>query len=101
MGYPRLATFLSSDTGFMQYRGFHSLRSRMLLAQQYDLEVLERELDSIDRWENEQGSPQKLMCKERDDLQARVEDMPVDFPFSRTRPEIYAEVKKQLTEYGR
>lgn len=68
MGYLRLATFLSSDSSFMQNRGFGSLHSGMLLAQRYDIEVLERELDTIDKWDENEGDHGTLGCKERDDL---------------------------------
>jgi hypothetical protein len=100
MGYSRLATFLSSDRSFMQYRGFGPLRSRVLLAQQYDVEALEKELDTIDDWDSKHGSPKKLRCKARDDLYSRKGDMPANFPHPRTRPEILTELKQQLGIYG-
>jgi hypothetical protein len=84
----------------MQYRSFSSLHSRVLLAQQYDIEVLERELDAIDLWDEEEGVGKKLKSKQCDDRQRSKEDMSEDFPFRRTRPEILAELKKQLMDYG-
>lgn len=100
MGYSRLATFLSSDRSFMQYRGFGSLRSRMLLAQQYDIEVLEKELDTIDHWDASEGMASKLRCKDRDDRDCCKSDMPATFPHPRTRPEILTDLKQQLMCYG-
>lgn len=100
MGYSRLATFLSSDRSFMQYRGFGSLRSRMLLAQQYDIELLEKELDTIDHWDASEGMASKLRCKDRDDRDCCKSDMPATFPHPRTRPEILADLKQQLMCYG-
>lgn len=102
-GYPSLATFLSSDRSFMQYRGFSSLHARMLLAQQYDIEKLESELDKIDRWDERReraGGAAKLGCKRRDDLGCQVKDMPADYPSGRTRPELLVELKQQLMCYG-
>lgn len=84
----------------MQYRGFGSLHSRMLLAQQYDIEVLERELDTIDKWDENEGDRGKLGCKERDDLYNRKEKILTDFPHARTRPELLAELKQQVMDYG-
>lgn len=84
----------------MQYRGFNCLRSRVLLAQQCDIEALEAELDVIDLWDQEKGVAKKLKSKRRDDQQCKKEEMADDFPFHRTRPEILADLKKQLTEYG-
>lgn len=101
MGYSRLATFLSSDRSFMQYRGFGSLRSRMLLAQQYDIEILEKELDTIDLWDASEGTASKLRCKDRDDRYSCKSDMPANFPHPRTRPEILIDLKEQLMCYGK
>lgn len=84
----------------MQYRGFGCLHSRVLLAQQCDIEALERELDEIDLWDQEEGAANKLKNKQRDDRQCSKDDMADGFPFSRTRPEILQELRKQLIEYG-
>lgn len=84
----------------MQYRGFGCLHSRVLLAQQCDIEALERELDEIDLWDQEEGAANKLKNKQRDDRQCSKDDMADDFPFPRTRPEILQELRKQLIEYG-
>lgn len=101
MGYPRLAALLASDRSFMQYRGFGALHSRILLAQQYDIEALEKELDKVDRWEKE-GDEKKLWSKRCDDRQSCREDMPATFPrnIKLTRPEILTALKHKLMEYG-
>lgn len=105
LGYPRLATFLSSDRSFMQYRGFGSLHSRVLLGQQYDIEKLEQELDKLDQWDQDRSEPgsdqaSELRCKALDDQASRKDKMPQDFPYRRTRPEVLGELKHQLMEYG-
>jgi hypothetical protein len=86
----------------MQYRGFGALHSRLLLAQQCDIEVLEQELNTLDVWDaNTQGLEIKLQSKARDDQECTMEDMVADdFPFDRTRPEVLAELRQQLMEYG-
>lgn len=84
----------------MQYRGFGALRSRVLLAQQHDIESLERELDRIDLWDQEEGSARKLKSKACDDRESCKADMGEEFDFNRTRPEILEELKRQLFDYG-
>ena len=74
----------------MQYRGFASLHSRVLLAQQCDIERLERE----------EITAVRLMCKARDDLWTSDPGSDAQAPFSRTRKEILGDLKQQLTEYG-
>jgi len=101
LGYPRLAAFLSSDRSFMQYRGFGSLHARILLAQQYDIEQLEDELDGIDRWDERESGVMKLGSKRRDDLKCQVNEMPASYPTDRTRPEVLAELKQQLMCYDK
>ena len=47
-GYPRLAAFMSSDEGFLQFRRFSTLRTRILLMLQNDLSNLEAELYDLE-----------------------------------------------------
>jgi len=103
MGYPRLAAFLASDRSFMQYRGFGALHSRILLAQQYDIEELEKDLDKVDRWEEKEGDVRKLWSKRRDDRESCRGSMPATFPqkLKFTRPEILTALKHKLMEYGK
>lgn len=100
-GYPSLAAFLSSDRSFMQYRGFGSLHARLLLAQQYDVERLEDELDRIDRWYEREGYFSELQSKRRDDMKSPMKDMPPNYPSERTRSEVLVELKEQLMCYGK
>jgi hypothetical protein len=76
---PRLAAFMSWMT-FMQYHGFGLSHARVLLAQQYDIERLEDELNEIDRWDACKDSFLKLSSQRRDDYRSRIEDMPADYP---------------------
>lgn len=101
-GYPRLAEFLSSDRSFMQYRGFGALHSRLLLAQQCDIETLERELNLLDDWDSKtEGMGIKLKFKACDDRARTKESLGSDFPYRRSRPEVIAELKQSLMDYGR
>ncbi|KAM0708667.1 hypothetical protein Q7P35_005319 [Cladosporium inversicolor] len=99
-GYPRLAEFLSSDRSFMQYRGFGALHSRLLLAQQCDIETLERELNLLDDWDSKtEGMGIKLKFKACDDRARTKESLGADFPYRRSRPEVIAELKQCLMDY--
>jgi hypothetical protein len=100
-GYPRVAEFLASDRSFMQYRGFASLHSRVLLAQQCDIETLERELDRIDKRDTETPeTARKLQSKARDDKSCSERRSQAQRSAVRTRKEILADLKEQLFEYG-
>jgi hypothetical protein len=48
-GYPRLAAFNASEQNFMLYRGFSCVHARLLLNMQAGIQMLEAELDSLDR----------------------------------------------------
>lgn len=82
----------------MLYRGFGYLHARVLLALQCDIEVLERKLDKLDEWEHFSGDKDKLSCKQRDDSQSTPNDVSVEF--NKTRPQVIAELKLKLMEYG-
>lgn len=99
-GYPRLAYLMSSDSAFMQFREFGSLHVRILLAQQQDIESLEEELHQIDYWDKVNGDERNLSSIERDNRQRCIGDMPAEFPFRRSRPEVLMEMKQRLLEYG-
>jgi len=47
-GYPQLAAFLDSDEGFMIYRRFGWLQTRLLLDKQEELRLLEEKLQKLD-----------------------------------------------------
>lgn len=86
----------------MQYRGFGALHSRLLLAQQCDIEKLERELNLLDDWDSKtEGMGIKLKFKACDDRACTRESLGPDFPYRRSRPEVIAELKQCLMDYGR
>jgi hypothetical protein len=79
-----------------------------LLDIQYDIELLENELDELDQWDKKFGSTKRqkcLKCKARD-RNTDFDNMPADwkeypeFNFTRTRPVVLAELRKKLMEYG-
>jgi hypothetical protein len=86
----------------MQYRGFGALHSRLLLAQQCDIERLERELNLLDDWDSKtEGMGIKLKFKAADDRARTKESLGADFPYRRSRPEVIVELKQCLKDYGR
>ena len=87
----------------MQYRSFGYLHARLLLALQYDVERLEKQLDALDKYDKESGEREKLSCKQRDDRQNAPDKVPGDFQylFEMTRPQVLQELKVKLMEYGK
>ena len=92
IGYPRLAAFLSSEHSFSIYRGFEYLHSRVLLGLQDQIVGLERELDTKDKLDQENGVTRRLVSRSRDERESRGEDRP--------REQILAEIRGKLVEYG-
>ncbi|QDS67474.1 hypothetical protein FKW77_000952 [Venturia effusa] len=93
-GYPRLSTFLSSEPNFSLYRGFHTLHSRVLLELQDDIAALERELDEVDKADDETAvGKRRLVNRQFDIKRSRGEDG------FRPRREILAELRTKLLEY--
>jgi len=94
-GYPRLASFLSSEANFSLYRGFGYLHSRVLLELQAEITALEQELDTLDDIDNdpEVGQPKRLKSRRFDLYRPRPNN---DY---RSRQEIFAELRKKLVEY--
>ncbi|KAK6430721.1 hypothetical protein LTR95_013118 [Oleoguttula sp. CCFEE 5521] len=86
----------------MQYRGFSYLHARLLLRLQYNLVELERELDTFDDFDDTavDGSKRKLYCVSGDDME-QCSDSIANFPFLRTRPQLFEALKIQLMEYDR
>ncbi|KAL1586800.1 hypothetical protein WHR41_04596 [Cladosporium halotolerans] len=84
----------------MQYRGFGYLHARVILALQYDLEVLERELETLDKWDLEDGNGERLKSKALDDSEIRNEELPADCDGQRNRLQVLADLKRKLLEYG-
>lgn len=54
-GYPRFAALIGSHPDFSLYRRFTALRARMLLLQQYQICVLEKDLEAMDRLDSDKG----------------------------------------------
>lgn len=65
MGYPRLATFMTSDNDLLLYRRFAYLQTRLLLHKQDELRELEETLDDLDKVPGTQNR-NALMSRERD-----------------------------------
>ncbi|KAF2162261.1 hypothetical protein M409DRAFT_27264 [Zasmidium cellare ATCC 36951] len=100
-GYPQVTTLMSSDHNFLQFRSFSYLHTRLILALQQDVEMLERQLDGLDEFDaSEDGNKRKLLDKERDDKQATVEQIAnPKFHFKKTRPQVICELREKLMEY--
>ena len=97
-----VANFTSSDPVFLQFRCFLELHSRVLLDMQYDIELLENELDELDQWDMRSESTKRqkcLKCNARD-RNTDFDEMPADwkdypeFDFTRTRPVVLEELRK-------
>lgn len=76
---------------------------------QYDIQLLEKELDELDRWDFDHGDSKRrkcLTCIERDrttdanDMAEKWSEHP-DFDLTRTRPVVLAELRTTLVAYGR
>lgn len=65
-GYGRLSAFEICDPSFLICRKFAWLRGRLLLHLQDELQQLERELESQDKWEYKSGDPIKLRSRRED-----------------------------------
>lgn len=103
-GYSQVATFQCSDPNFLQYRGFKYLHSRVLSCLQYEIKQLEDELDRLDKWDDDQEDKERrLICLENDMLYQGCDQFPEEFQleFERTRPEVLAELRRKLLEYGK
>jgi hypothetical protein len=99
-GYPRLAAFQSSESNFALYRGFSYLHSRVLLDLQDELTGLERELDEIDIYEEDES---RLTCRENDVREGarELQDGSLAASGMRSRRQVMTEIKQKLFEYGR
>lgn len=97
LGYPKLGAFLSSESSFSLYRGFHYLHSRILLDLQAQIVCLERELDEADILDSQNGHDIRLRSRRIDEKQkgdiAKTESR-------RPRSTIVSEMRIKLLEYG-
>ena len=79
-----------------------------MLDVQYEIEVLEKELDELDNWDARHGDDDRQTCliSNKNDRVNGVDDMPEEwqeypeFDFTRTRPIVLAELRRKLVEYG-
>ena len=103
-----VANFTSSDRNFLQYRCFLELHSRVVLDLQYDIQLLEKELDELDRWDSRSADKKRRKCLtcNQHDRNSNLDKMPEEwkeypyFKFTRTRPDVLAELRRKLLEYG-
>lgn len=93
-GYPRLAAFLSSEDSFSIYRGFAYLHSRVLLGLQDHIVSLERELDTKDSFDEENGLTRRLQSRVRDERESHQDGE------ERSRKRILEDIRRTLVEYG-
>lgn len=54
----------SSERNFLHYRGFSGLHSQLLADPQFDIEVLEKELDELDHWDDRSPHPKESNTRE-------------------------------------
>lgn len=94
-GYPSLAAWQSSDPTLMQYRRFLYLHCRILSEAQYDLGLLERELDELDDHHNTDTESIRLHSF-ADDRSSPPDSTGVHRP----RAQILADMREKLVDYG-
>lgn len=96
-GYPRLAAFNASEQNFMLYRGFSCIHARLLLNLQTDIQLLESELDSLDRFHSTIESEKvRLQCWDSDTAACKEEKEDGD----RTRADILEDLRTKVCQYG-
>ena len=93
-GYPKLAAFLSSEHNFSLYRGFSYLHSRVLLDLQDEISTLEKELDTADTFDSENGHENRLSSRRRDQVYAQ------NIAADRSRRHILSDIRAKLVDYG-
>jgi len=92
-GYPRLASFLSSECNFSLYRGFGYLHSRVLLGLQDDIVILERELEELDNEDALSADDRRRLENREFDVNRERNDI------LRSRQDILAEIQSKLIAY--
>jgi hypothetical protein len=94
-GFPQLAAFLDSDDGFMIYRRFGFLHTRILLWKQDELREIEQSLEQMDR-EDARGDEDARRC-----LKSREDDIcRTDRQGRSKRHELLQNGEKIIKEYG-
>ena len=99
-GHPKLATFLSSDRNFMQYRAFNYLHARLLLSVQHGIEALERELDELDQADATGDNEDRSVSETCGDIEVRTCEGAND-RIERPRSVVMADLEKRLMAYGK
>jgi hypothetical protein len=95
-GYPRLAAFNASEQNFMLYRGFSCIHARLLLNLQTGIQMLERELDEIDRFHDTIANEKtRLRSWDLDRAVCKREQRDGD----RTRADILEDLRVKVTQY--
>ena len=89
VGYPLLARFLDSTDGYMIYRRFGHIQSRLLLDAQDDLLKLESQLEDLDEEET------------TDDMEALCSRKLHNANFSDQRKSLMKDIKVAYHEYGK
>ncbi|CAO2652826.1 Nn.00g022370.m01.CDS01 [Neocucurbitaria sp. VM-36] len=95
-GYSRLAAFTSSEQNFMLYRGFSCIHARLLLNLQTSIQMLEAELDAVDRFHNTlEDQRTRLRSWDLDVAECREEKT----QGARTRNDIFEELRVKVCQY--
>jgi hypothetical protein len=97
MGYPRLAAFKASEQNFMLYRGFSCVHARLLLNLQTSIQMLETELDRVDRFHETLGEEQQIRLRSLDmDIGACEKERQEGL---RTRDKVLEELRVKVCQY--
>lgn len=94
-GYPRLAAFNASEQNFMLYRGFSCVHARLLLKMQADIQMLESELDALDRDHVSFGDETRLRSWDIDVAACKAEKKEGE----RTRDDILENLRVKVCQY--
>lgn len=90
-----MATFLSSEDCFAQYRGFNYLHSRVLLDLQSNIAKLEKELNELDEIDDKTGAGRRRL-RDRVFDQRSKRDPELGF---RNRADVLNDIRIKLVEY--
>jgi hypothetical protein len=97
IGYPRLAAFNASEQNFMLYRGFSCIHARLLLNLQTNIQMLETELDGIDRFHDTLEQDKKIRLRSWDIDVGECEDEKK--AGARTREMVLEELRVKVCQY--
>ncbi|KAL9599067.1 MAG: hypothetical protein Q9219_004101 [cf. Caloplaca sp. 3 TL-2023] len=99
-GFPRLACFLSSDDGFMVYKRFGIVFSRLLLNKQDELRELEAKLLVMDRKDevDTANDGARFLMSRYEDVMRHKQSPPVGF--LKTRPQLLKLMEEKILEYS-